>query len=225
MSDSAQARTSAGARERVRADTALPGPDAHGGAKADERRHDSRRSPRPNRSLVMPHAEDAGRGWFPRTWPYMIVCMAGAVVASALAAQAIPGVYGGSLLALAVAGACGAQPVFDRVRRRSTVASVLAALAVVVLPMFLFGLGMTAWTVRQGLPWDIAVAALLAVGTTAAVYLRRNPAVIFAGQLAMWSAVVLAAHSSAGAIMLLVGLAVALMVSREQLREQRREDE
>ena len=99
------------------------------------------------------------------------------------------------------AGACGARPVFDRVRRGRSVVRLAAVLAVVVLPLFLFGLGMTVWTIRQGLPWDIAVAAQMGVGITAAVYLRRQPGANFAGQLAMWSAATFAsskmgAHSN-----------------------------
>ena len=122
-------------------------------------------------------------------------------------------------------GACCAQPIFDHVRERRIVAKLFAVLAVVVLPMFLFGFRMAVWTVHQGLPWDIAVAALLGVGIIAAVYLRRQPGVIFAGQLAMWSAVALIHQSYSGAITLLAALAVAVLVSREQLHEQRCEDE
>ena len=129
-----------------------------------------------------------GRQWFPRHWPYMILCMIGAIVSSAVAAQRVPGPYSGGLLAVAVVGACCARPVFRSRAQRRTATRLFAVLAVVILPMFLFGLGMTVWTVRQGFPWDIAVAALLGVGIIAGFYLRRQPGVTFAGQLAMWSA-------------------------------------
>jgi diguanylate cyclase (GGDEF)-like protein/PAS domain S-box-containing protein len=173
----------------------------------------------------MPAAQDPRRQWFPRNWPYMILCMIGAIVSSAVAAQRLPGIYGGGLLAFAVAGACCAQPIFDRVRGARIVGRLVAVLAVVILPMFLFGLGMTVWTIRQGLPWDIAVSALLGVGIIAAVYLRRQPGVIFAGQLAMWSAATMVYQSFSGAVTLIVALGVAVLISREQLREQRREDD
>src|SRR6187401_1571736 len=184
MSRAVRARPSADERSRAR--PTAPGPQAVAevprSAKADERRLEARRSPRPNRALAMAPAEDPGRQWFPRNWPYMILCMIGAIVSSAVAAQSIPGIFGGALLGLAVAGACCAQPIFDRVRNARIAVRLLAVLAVVILPMFLFGFGMTIWTIRQGLPWDIAVAALLGVGIIAAVYLRRQPGVTFAGQ-------------------------------------------
>jgi diguanylate cyclase (GGDEF)-like protein/PAS domain S-box-containing protein len=227
MSRAARARPSADERSSARPDASalqavakLPQP-----AKADERRQEARRTPRPNRALAMPPAADPGRQWFPRNWPYMILCMIGAIVSSAVAAQSIPGIYSGALLGLAVAGACCAQPIFDRVRQARMSVRLLAVLAVVILPMFVFGLGMTVWTVRQGLPWDIAVAALLGVGIIAAVYLRRQPGVMFAGQLAMWFAPTLVYQSFAGAVTLTVALGMAVLISREQLLEQRREDE
>jgi hypothetical protein len=223
MSDSGQARSSVDAREPVRADAWGPavGP---GPVKPGERRHEARREPRANRSLAMPLGSDDGHAWFPRKWPYLIVCMLGAVVSSALAAGAVPGPYSSAMLALALAGVCCAQPIFDRAGRARIAARLAVAAAVVALPMFLFGLGMTVWTVRQGLPWDIAVAAMVGVGITSAVYLRRQPGVIFAGQLAMWSAAALAFQSVAGATMLLVALCIAVLISREQLEEQRREE-
>jgi diguanylate cyclase (GGDEF)-like protein/PAS domain S-box-containing protein len=55
--------------------------------------------------------------------------------------------------------------------------------------------------------------------------LRRQPAVIFAGQLAMWSPAAIAHQSYGGVITLLVALVVAVLISREQLLEQRREDD
>src|SRR6188768_1042596 len=155
MSQAVRASPSADERSRARPDAsgAQAAIEAPRLAKADERRQQARRTPRPSRALALPPAEDPGRQWFPRNWPYMILCMIGAIVSSAVAAQSMPGIYGGALLGLAVAGACCAQPIFDRVRGARIPARLLAVLTVVILPMFLFGLGMTVWTVRQGLPW------------------------------------------------------------------------
>jgi diguanylate cyclase (GGDEF)-like protein/PAS domain S-box-containing protein len=190
-----------------------------------ERRQNARRTLRADRALV-PQKLGIDRGqWFPRSWPYMILSMVAAVASSAVAAQRLPGLLGALFLTLAVAGACCARLVFDRVRERGTKARIVAVGIVVVAPMFLFGLGMTRWTVLQDLPWDIAVAALLWVGSIAAVYLRRHPAVIFAGQLAMWSAAVLVHQSIAAAVALFTAMVVAFAVSREQMREQRAEEE
>src|SRR5690606_13055287 len=152
----------------------------------------------------------------------------GAIAGSALAATNLPGPVAGGVLASAVAGACCAHPVFrrvDRLRERVTGARLLAVALVVVMPLFLFGLGMTIWTVREGLPWDITVAALMLLGSISSAYLRRQPGGIFAGQLAMWSAAVLVLQSLAGALALGVAFGLAIAVSRELLRDQRLEDE
>src|SRR5690606_18572465 len=69
------------------------------------------------------------------------------------------------------------------------------------------------------------IAVLLCVAGVAAAYLRRQPGVIFAAQLSIWSAAVLAHASFAGGITILVALAVAILVSREQHREDRQEEE
>ena len=192
---------------------------------ADDRRQDSRRRLWPDRSLAMTLDGDDSRQWYPRTWPYLILCMVAATAGSALAMQEIPASPVWQALAMSVAGACWAPLVFARVRRRNAVARIVAALAVIVAPMLLFGLAMVLWTVEQGLPWDIAVATLLWVGCIASAYLRRQPGLIFAGQLALWSAAVLIEPSLSGTLVLLVALVAAIIVSRDELREQREEEE
>src|SRR6187401_2072094 len=104
MSQAGQARSSADARQRALVDVSKSG---HGVASLrsvapDDRRQDSRRKPRPNRTLAMPHSPEPGRHWFPRNWPYMITCMIGAIVSSAVATQRIPEPFGAALLGLSV---------------------------------------------------------------------------------------------------------------------------
>lgn len=190
-----------------------------------ERRQQSRRALRPDGSLTIPMASNASRNWIPRRWPYLVLIMVSAVASSATATLTLPGRVSGLLLALAVVGACCVGRAHQLTRTSGPVARLAATFAVVVLPLFLFGLGMTSWAIRGGLPWDVAVAALLCIGGVAAAYLRRLPGVIFAAQLAMWSAAVLVHESIAGGVTLLVALVIAVLVSRELAREQRLEDE
>jgi hypothetical protein len=89
---------------------------------------------------------------------------------------------------------------------------------VVVIPLFLFGMGMASWTASQHLPWDVSVVAMLWVGGIAATYLRRNPGVMLAAQLAMWSAAALMNQSFAAGVAVLVVGVIAVMVAREQIR-------
>ena len=225
MAGARKASTSARGRTRAHA-SALEG--AQGSPETPptgDRRQESRRRPRPDRSLALPADRDDGRQWFPRSWPYLVLCMVAAIGGSALAMRHVPPSPVWPALALAVAGAAGAPLVFDRVRRRTIVARVVAALGVVVAPLFLFGFGMIEWTDGHGLPGDITVATLIAVGCIASTYLRRQPGLIFAGQLALWSGAVLLEPSLTGILALLVALVVSIIVSRDEVREQLAEEE
>jgi diguanylate cyclase (GGDEF)-like protein len=170
-------------------------------------------------------ASDNASTWLPSAWPYVIVCVAAVLGCTVLVAQTLPDTLSGPMLALSVAGAWLAGPASRVLAMQRRVVRVAAALALIGGPMFLFGLGMTLWTQSEGLPWDIALAAMLAVGTIVAASLRRQPAAAFAGQFAIWTAVVLVHSSAAGAATLCVALVVAVLVAREQWREQHKDEQ
>src|SRR5690606_23755403 len=111
------------------------------------------------------------------------------------------------------------------VAKRGLHARLAAAFLGVVAPMFLLGLGITSWIELGGLQWGVGIAALLCVSSIAASYLRRPPGVLCAGKLSAWSAAVIAQGSLAGVATVLVALAVAVLISREQMREQRLAEE
>jgi hypothetical protein len=162
-----------------------------------------------------------GRNWIPRRWPYLIRSMLAAIGSCMVATRSVPGILTAAMLALAVAGSACVGMAHVYVAQRGLRARIAALVAVVIAPMFLFGLAITRWTALKDLPWDVAIASLLCVAGIAAAYLRRQPGVIFAAQLSVWSAAVAAHASVAGGITHLVALAVAILVSREQMREQR----
>src|SRR5687768_11131327 len=85
MSRAVRVRTSADARLSARPATLglEAATEPRHKAKTDDRRQEARRKPRSDRSLAM---QDPGRQWFPRNWPYMILCMVGAIGSSAVAA-------------------------------------------------------------------------------------------------------------------------------------------
>lgn len=190
-----------------------------------DKRVGPRRQPRPDRALVAPFTDSFGRDWIPRRWPYLLLTMIAAAVSCAVATLAIPDASTVALLILAVGAAAGVGPANRMVAKRRVRARLVAVVVVVVAPMFLFGLGITRWTVSGALAWDMAIASLLCVAGVAAAYLRTQPGVIFAAQLSIWSAAAMAHASIAGGITILVALAVAILVSREQYREQRLDDE
>ncbi|WP_235506494.1 EAL domain-containing protein [Altererythrobacter sp. Root672] len=129
------------------------------------------------------------------------------------------------MLALSVFGAAGVGIVHSLIAGRRREVKVAGVLAVVVAPMFLFGLAITRWSVSGQLPWDFAIASLLCVAGASSAYLRQHPVVFFAAKLSIWAAAVAANASLAGALTVLAALIGAILVSRELMREQRTEDE
>ena len=230
MSRTRQARSTEPALARdERLAPAEPVPEARTSVEAapdgEDKRLGPRRRPRSDRAAALPAGSAGGRNWIPARWPYLTVSMAGSAASSMLGTSLLPGPIASICLALALALACCVGWAHRAVQARGLLACAVATLMVVMLPLFLFALAMTLWAIRGGLPWEVAVAALLCVGGVAGVYLRRLPAAIFVSQLALWSATVLVHESLAGTATLLVAAAMAVLVSAEQRREQRFEDE
>jgi diguanylate cyclase (GGDEF)-like protein len=230
MSQAGPARTTVPARtrgEQAPARVAKPLPDAAAAApqSAAERRRGARRDSRPDRALTVPQTSTFGRNWIPRRWPYLVLAMMAAVASAMVSTKGLPDLLEALMLGLALVAAAAVGPVHTRVANRGVGARMAAVLAVVVAPMFLFGLAMTRWAIAGGLPWDVMLASLLCIAGIAAAYLRRQPGVIFAAQLSIWAAAVAALASLAGLVTVLVALAVSILVSREQIREQRLEEE
>src|SRR5690606_15526303 len=190
-----------------------------------EQRRGPRRRPAADRALVAPFTDTFGRHWIPSRWPYLILIMIAAVVCCAVSTMAVPQPLTATMLGLAIVGVACVGIAHRAVAKRQLGARLAAVVLVVIVPMFLFGLGITRWAAAGVLSWDVAVAALLCTAGVAAAYLRTQPGVIFAAQLSVWSATVITHASLAGAITVAVALAVAILVSREQHREQRLEEE
>ncbi|OYX07467.1 MAG: diguanylate cyclase [Sphingomonadales bacterium 32-68-7] len=192
---------------------------------ADERRLARRRSARPDRALNPPGRTARRPSWLPRRWPHLILGLVSGIGICALVSPQVPSAVTAAALALAVAGALGLRLAKRLERGRDPAVRTAAAFSVVVVPLFLFGLGIARWAVHEGLPWEAALATLLCVSSIAGAYLRRQPSAIFAAQLAIWSACVVATGSVPGAMTLLIALCIAVIVNRDQLREQGEEDE
>ncbi len=163
------------------------------------------------------------RELFPRSWPFLIQAMAGSIIAAAVGATDLPGGLTACALLAAMVGVLPVRRVWNAVARRKLAIRIAGAVLMVGFPLFLFGYAMTRWTLEGGISPNISIVALVAVGSIAIVYLRRQPAMIFAAQLAIWTAAVVAAESFMGALALLGGLAVATLVTREQVIQQLRE--
>ena len=203
-----------------------PLPDLDQGADdagPDDRRMAARRELSFDRSMNAPKIARLDHQWFPRKWTYLIFAIVLAIAVCSVASQALPKMITWIVLASSVLFALPIARVHDFVTPRSNTVKAGGLFAVVVVPLFLFGLGLTMWAHNGGIQWDVAMAGMLCVAGIAAAYLRRQAVAIFAAQFAIWSAAVLVNASIAGLLGLAVGLVIAVLVTREQLLEQKAE--
>ncbi len=213
-------------REKARGDSKTTGhsPLPNAEPEAERRQKSRRQSNRRAKVPVITRVEESRR-WIPRSWSYVVLCM--------IAVAAFPIAVTGDLppmdvmlaLALSVALASSIRWVHDRILGASEKLRAIGVALVVVVPMYLFGMAITRWAVDGGIPWDAALAALLTVGCLASAYLRRHPGVIFASQMALWFPAVLTTGSIPAMFALVIAAIQAILVSREQLSEQRQIEE
>ena len=190
-----------------------------------DRRSKTRREPNLERAFSAPSSPAPWEQWLPHRWPWLIGTVFAAIGGCLLSAAQWPSPASGVLFAAALGLLLPVGIAQQFSQQRGMLGRIGATFLVVILPLFALSLGLTLWASGGGLQWDMAIAAMLGINGVAAAYLRRQPGVIFAAQLAIWSAAVASDSSLAGLISLAIGLAIAVLFSREQLREQREEDE
>ncbi len=191
----------------------------------DDRRKSARRELSFDRSVNAPKVVRLDQQWFPRKWRYLNLGIVMTIAVCTIASAALPRPTTWLVLASAVLFTLPIARVHDFVMPRGNLARAIGLISVVALPLFMLGFGMTVWATNGGIGWDVAMAGMLCVSCIATAYLRRQPAAIFAAQFAIWSAAVMVHASVAGVLGLFVGLAVAVLVTREQLLEQKYEFE
>ncbi len=190
----------------------------------DQRVKERRAAPRGRAAPATMRGRE-GRHWFPARWGYLPAAMAGVIVAAAPFAGGLPSPLVVAMLVLSVAGVLSLHGMQGWLAGKGLAARLAVTAMVTLLPLFTFGMGITLWATYYDLPWDGALAAMLCVSGISAAYLRRQPAMIFVSQLAIWSAPVIAHASIAGMTGLVVAIISAVLVSREQLAELRLEDD
>jgi len=230
MSRTGQARSTVPAR--VRGGEAAPAePARKPKAKApatpteDDQRRGPRRRPKSDRAAALPVGSAVGRNWIPQRWPFVTLTMLAAIVSGIAATRTVPDPATGGMLAVTVLLVALVGPAHAFAATRGRPQRLAALVGVVIAPLFLFGLAVNRWSMLGALPWDVAIASLICVAGVATAYLRRQPGVIFAAQLSVWTAAVVTHGSIAGGITVLVALTVSVLVTRDQYREQRLEEE
>ena len=207
-----------------KAAAAAPARTAAATADQSDRREAQRRENRVERGLPGPVLPGSERPFFPARWPYLVGALLAAILACLLFSNALPDGPAMVMLAAAVFGLMpvGAASRFKAGRPLPVRIAVLTVVA--LLPLLLFGQGMTRWAALGGIDLGLAVGSMLGVNCIATTYLRRQPVVIFVAQLALWSGFVIQYPSLEGEILLLATLGFAVLVGREQALEHQADD-
>ena len=192
--------------------------DGAAAAQAADRRSGERRENVSSRQIAPPTYVLLERELFPRKWPFLLLSMGGSLLFG-LIFGSLPGIFASIILLSSIALATQVGKVWTRVADRDLRTRIVGASIGALLPLFLFGSGMTIWTRQGGVPLDFTVTALLTVSSIALVYLRRHAAMIFAGQLAIFAAILVTYMSLAGVLGLVGAIALAVVVTREQVRQ------
>ncbi len=189
-----------------------------------DRRKGPRREPKPDRASEFAEQSLAANDLLPRNWTYLIAGMLASIGAAFILSGGLPRsstifLLSVSLLLVVVCGSWFSGAALPDRKSR-----ILALSLTVILPPFMFGLGMMRWALADGLPYDAALATLLCVGGITSTLMRRHPVTILSAQLSIWSAAVVANGSLAGLSALLVALSVAAVVGREEVERMREEE-
>ena len=161
----------------------------------------------------------------PKRWTVLVALMAFGVLGAASVATVMPEPLAIVSLLGAVASVFPMRIARQTADRLDGFAKLGFCILVVAAPPYLFSLGMAHWAQHGGLPWDVALAAVIGISLVAGAYLRRRPALMFAVHLASWVAMTVTFGSLAGWGALAVAAIVAGVVSTEQWSDQRREEE
>ena len=194
-------------------------------ASPPERRQDERRAPDATRALTAPARSPLDYHWLPRQWPWLPIVMVITACIGTVLAGALPDTSTSLLLTLAVLLVLPVGRVRRLIAERGMAWEIAGGFAVAVLPLGLFGLALARWTEAGGPGWELTVAGIVCVSAVAMAYLRRKPAAMFAAKLAMWASAVMVHGSLVGVLGLAGGTTIALVVSRQQLRRQERDEE
>ncbi|WP_338245548.1 EAL domain-containing protein [Aurantiacibacter hainanensis] len=167
--------------------------------------------------------QNAAEEYFPKSWPLLRLAMIAAVYLVYVVEGHVPSATPAIMLLIAVTGVLPVGVIWRIVSGYDDPARAIGLVLVVVVPFFLFGMGMALWAAEGGIEWSAAIAAKLAVVSTAVLYLRRQPMAIFSAQLAIWAPISVFFFSMTSVLSLLFGLLVALLVTREQLERDKNE--
>ena len=155
----------------------------------------------------------------PAEWWLMALAMLVAAVIHGAASRSLPPQISGIAVILAAMLVLSAPMAarIERNRAKRTSARWLALAVVVILPMFLFGAGMTWWMVRRVADgWQTGPAALVMIGTLACILCSGRLPTMVGALLGLWFAHALITLEHATMLALVIGAGVGVYISIRQ---------
>jgi diguanylate cyclase (GGDEF)-like protein/PAS domain S-box-containing protein len=189
-----------------------------------DRRVLSRREQSATRAFAPLDADQLQGSLQPLRWYLATVTMALVTLTGGLATMAMPGMTTAGLLLLALGISSLVPVIHPWLVQQSTALRAWGELALLGLPMLLFGTAASLW-VQEGMDLIVALAMRVSLGAVAAVSLRSRPGLIVASQWALWASLTLMEPSFLSIGSLIFAGAIALSIGRNEQAEQTREEQ
>ncbi len=153
-------------------------------------------------------------------WVLLAPALAGALVLTGIATISLPALLP-ALLALLAIGITAATPLalkLEQARLETARQRWMLMLAVVGLPMALFGVAMAMWATQIAGHWEGMLGILVIIGTLAALILNRSVTSIITATVFLWTGVTVVFGSSDTFFSLAVGALVGIYTAHLQAR-------
>ena len=164
------------------------------------------------------------RPLIPKEWTLIAPLMGFVLAATAITSRSLPPLLAVFLAIPAIAIVAYARHFvrFEREQATNVTQRFAAMLAVISLPLVLFGLAMGNWAVsRGGATWVIGLAALVATGTVTSLVTSNRPTAMIAAQVALWSGLAMVSASLGSFVMLGLGAGLGIFAAVRQLRQEK----
>ncbi len=175
---------------------------------------------RTNRTARRPAPQAALASVVERNWLLMAPAMVGGMVLMGLKYLSVPSLVPllTALTAVALTAATHRAKRFERERLRTPTQRALLLVALVGLPMLLFGTALAQWTVESGAEWRDAIGILVIIGSLASIILNRRVPSIIIALVCLWGGVWLTPHAGGSPFTLAIGGLIGIYTSFRQAR-------
>jgi diguanylate cyclase (GGDEF)-like protein/PAS domain S-box-containing protein len=174
----------------------------------------------PSDALLRLFAADDIHSLIPREWPNLAIVMIIGLLVIAGVNRAIPtlSVALPALLGCTIVALTSKVRVYERRAEHDTATRVALFLAVVAVPLLLYGAATAIWAIGGGASWPTCIAVLVIVSLLASVLASGRTASVLAVQLASWAGVACAVSPIAGALTMAMAAGVAWLAYLRQRR-------